>query len=66
MNVGYTLPRRWTSKAGIESLRIFFSATNLAFVSAHEGFDPRTNLTAMDGFGFPQQSSYTFGITLNL
>lgn len=66
VNVGYTLPRRWTSKAGIESLRIFFSATNLAFVSAHEGFDPRTNLTAMDGFGFPQQSSYTFGITLNL
>lgn len=66
VNVGYTLPRRWTSKAGIESLRIFFSATNLAFVSAHEGFDPRTNLTSMSAFGFPQQSSYTFGVTLNL
>ena len=42
INVGYTLPKRWTSKICIESLRVFFAADNLYFTSAHTGFDPRT------------------------
>jgi TonB-linked outer membrane protein, SusC/RagA family/TonB-dependent outer membrane receptor, SusC/RagA subfamily, signature region len=66
VNVGYTLPQRWTSKIGIESLRIFFAADNLYFTSKHSGFDPRTDYVGQDGFGFPQAKTFTFGITINL
>ncbi len=66
INVGYTLPKRWTSKIGLESLRVFFAADNVYFTSAHSGFDPRTGFTGQSGFGFPQARTYTFGVTLNL
>ena len=66
LNVGYTLPQKWTSKLSIESLRIFFNADNLCFVSAHDGFDPRMGFSGMDGFVFPQARTFTFGITLNM
>lgn len=66
INVGYTLPKRWTSKICIESLRVFFAADNLYFTSAHTGFDPRTAYTGQNAFGFPQAKTFTFGITMNL
>ncbi len=66
LNVGYTLPQKWMSKIGVQSLRVFFSADNLCFVSAHDGFDPRTGYTGQSGFGFPQAKTFTFGVTLNL
>ena len=66
LNVGYTLPKKWTSKLSIESLRIFFNADNLCFVSAHDGFDPRMGFSGMNGFVFPQARTFTFGITLNM
>ena len=66
INVGYTLPERWTSKICIESLRVFFAADNLYFTSAHTGFDPRTAYTGQNAFGFPQAKTFTFGITMNL
>ena len=66
INVGYTLPKRWTSKICIESLRVFFAADNLYFTSAHTGFDPRTAYAGQNAFGFPQAKTFTFGITMNL
>ena len=66
LNIGYTLPQKWTSKLSIESLRIFFNADNLCFVSAHDGFDPRMGFSSMNGFQFPQARTFTFGITLNM
>ena len=66
LNVGYTLPQKWTSKLSIESLRIFFNADNLCFVSAHDGFDPRMGFSGMSGFIFPQARTFTFGVTINM
>ena len=66
LNVGYTLPQKWTSKLSIESLRIFFNADNLCFVSAHDGFDPRMGFSGMNGFIFPQARTFTFGVTINM
>ena len=66
LEIGYTLPKRWTSKICIESLRVFFAADNLYFTSAHTGFDPRTAYAGQNAFGFPQAKTFTFGITMNL
>lgn len=66
LNVGYTLPQKWTSRIGVQSLRVFFNADNLCLITEHDGFDPRTSMTAHDGFGFPQARTFTFGVTLNM
>ncbi len=39
--VGYTFPKKWTSKIGIETLRIYGSADNVALFTARKGMDPR-------------------------
>ncbi len=41
ISVGYTLPKKWTSKIGLQKLRIYFAADNVAFWSKRKGFDPR-------------------------
>ncbi|MCD8296738.1 MAG: SusC/RagA family TonB-linked outer membrane protein, partial [Prevotella sp.] len=39
--VGYTFPKKWTSKIGIETLRIYGTADNVALFTARKGMDPR-------------------------
>lgn len=41
ITVGYTLPKKWTKKAQIEKVRIYFQGDNLALWSKRKGFDPR-------------------------
>lgn len=41
VNIGYTLPSKFTKKYNISSVRIYFSGENLGFISARRGFDPR-------------------------
>ena len=43
ISFGYTFPEKWTSQLGIQSLRIYLAADNVAFVSKRKGFDPRQN-----------------------
>jgi len=40
LQIGMTLPKEWTTVAGIERLRIYFSATNLITFTKYSGFDP--------------------------
>ena len=41
ITVGYTLPGKWTSKLGIESVRVYGSADNVALFAKRKGLDPR-------------------------
>ncbi|MCQ2342467.1 MAG: TonB-dependent receptor [Paludibacteraceae bacterium] len=40
LSVGYTLPRKWTVKAHIEKLRLYFSAQNVFTITKYSGNDP--------------------------
>ena len=64
--MGYTIPQSLTSKIGIESTRVYFSAENLFYVSARQGFDPRYNI---GGYTNPELYSpmrtCSFGIQLS-
>ena len=46
INVGYTLPSRWTKKMAINSLRVYMSAENVFYWSKRKGFDPRQSYDA--------------------
>ena len=41
INLGYTFPKAWTSKADISALRLYVSAENVFYWSKRKGFDPR-------------------------
>ena len=44
VTLGYTLPKKFTTKVGIEGLRVYVSGDNLAVVSARKGVDPRFSM----------------------
>lgn len=46
ITIGYTLPTKLTSKWGIESIRVYGVADNVALWSKRKGLDPRMSLTA--------------------
>ncbi|MCQ2347737.1 MAG: TonB-dependent receptor [Paludibacteraceae bacterium] len=40
LSLGYTLPTKWTTKAHIEKLRLYFSAQNVFTITKYSGNDP--------------------------
>ncbi len=44
ITLGYTLPKTWSAKLGIQSARIYFACDNVWFVSKRKGYDPRTSM----------------------
>ncbi|MDE6623583.1 MAG: TonB-dependent receptor [Alistipes sp.] len=56
VTVGYTLPKKWTDKIGLGSLRIYFSGDNLAVFSKRQGLDPRI---ALHGASTADNTSYS-------
>ena len=44
ITLGYTLPGKWTAKLGIESVRVYGAAENVALWSKRKGLDPRMAL----------------------
>ena len=45
INLGYTLPAKWTKKVSVNSLRFYVSAENVVYWSKRKGFDPRQSYT---------------------
>jgi TonB-linked SusC/RagA family outer membrane protein len=41
ITLGYTLPKKWTSKLKLDAVRIYGTADNVALFSARKGLDPR-------------------------
>ena len=64
LTVGYTLPRQWTRKALIESLRIYFTGENLFTWSGirSDYIDPEMAATNGNLRLYPWQRTYMFGV----
>jgi TonB-linked SusC/RagA family outer membrane protein len=62
VEVGYTFPHRWTSRAGIERVRVYFHGTNLAVLSKFKLWDPEG---FSDGSSYPPQKKYNLGLSFN-
>lgn len=48
INLGWTLPRIWTRKAGIDKVRVYVSADNVALWSKRQGLDPRQTMAGTE------------------
>ncbi len=69
--LGYTLPKRISQKASVESFRLYVQATNILTFTEYSGLDPETstNFSTNTGFGEdfngnPQQRVISFGLSV--
>lgn len=68
LTFGYTLPKRWTGKAGMQSVRVYVSCENLfTITSLSKIFDPENlgSLYGSAGKTYPLQSTVSFGLNVN-
>lgn len=71
ISFGYTLPRRLTSKAGIETLKFYTNLQNVFTFTKYSGYDPEVGsnnqdalMTGIDNARYPSPRIYTFGLNL--
>ncbi len=65
IQLGYTLPEKWTSQLRISRARLYFSADNVFTLTNYfYGYDPE--VTVSNGGYYPQVKTYTIGVNLNL
>ena len=67
LTVGYTLPKKWTAKAGIQALRLYFSGENLAYICPgikSVYIDPEQAQTGTTLRQYPWRKTCYFGIDI--
>lgn len=64
LQIGYTFPKSFTQKIGIENVRIYASGQNLFLWSGYyKGWDPENEMTRQENTSFyPLNSTYSFGL----
>lgn len=64
VTLGYTLPKIWLQKAGIEKLRIYVTGDNLWLQSKRKGLDPRMYFSGDTKLGYSAVRTYSLGLNL--
>lgn len=75
LTVGYTFPKNWMKKIGLENARVYFTGSNLFCLSGYSGIDPDVNTNSdaggngfptpnFDYQSYPKARTYTFGVNL--
>lgn len=63
LEFGYSLPEKLSEKVKLTKIRLYLSGTNLLTISQFKLWDPEM---AGNGFGYPIQKVYNFGIQVSL
>jgi len=64
ISLSYSFMQPWVKRANIESLKVFFTAKNLATFTNWEGIDPETGATYLSGV-LPVVSTYSIGANIS-
>ena len=65
LTFGFTVPKDWTRKIGIENVRWYASANNLWTWAAYDYYDPEAVSGGTAIWGTPPLKTVTFGINVN-
>ena len=72
ISLGYTFPKKWMSKCGVENLRVYCNIQNLLTITGYDGYDPEIGVSTMSpnvygvDFGrYPSPTTYSFGLNLS-
>ncbi|OJU53873.1 MAG: hypothetical protein BGN96_08840 [Bacteroidales bacterium 45-6] len=71
LTLGYTLPKKLTSKLKIDKVRIYATGTNLFTLTSYPGFDPEVNYydsnssrQGVDFGSYPNSRTFTAGVNV--
>jgi len=64
LTLGYTLPKKYSKKAYIERVRVYFSANNLLTLTKYTGYDPEVG-GGVDYGNYPQSRTFMFGLNID-
>lgn len=62
ITLGYTFKKDWVKKLGLQELRIYGAAENVALWSARKGLDPRQSFTASENSTYSPSRTISGGI----
>ena len=70
--LGYTVPKKFLSRFGLENLRVYCNIQNLATFTSYSGYDPEIGVSTMgpnvygvDYGRYPSPTTYSFGLNLS-
>lgn len=64
MTFGFTFPKEWMRKAGIETLRLYVAGNNLWTWARYDYYDPEAVQAGSAIWGTPPLKTVTFGLNL--
>lgn len=65
ITIGYNFPSKWTKKIGIDGVRIYGAAENVALWSRRKGLDPRQGFTSSNNYTYSPIRAISGGIRVN-
>lgn len=65
ITLAYSLPKAWMQKIGIEGMKVFASADNVALFTHLNGMDPQYNFTGGTNYDYSPNKTYTIGLEVN-
>lgn len=65
ITLGFTVPKKWTEKAGINNVRLYAAASNLWTWAAYDYYDPEAVRAGSAIWGTPPLKTITFGFNIN-
>ena len=65
ITLGYTLPKPWMQKIGMNSIRVFGSADNVALFTHLKGINPQYNFSGSTDYVYTPTRTYSVGVEIN-
>ncbi|MEM1327070.1 MAG: TonB-dependent receptor [Bacteroidota bacterium] len=72
VNLGYTVPRKWLERVGLQQVRMYVSGQNLKTWTDYSGYDPEVGsfnqnplINGVENGRYPISKSYTFGLNVS-
>ena len=74
ITLGYTVPKKWINKVGIENVRVYCNIQNLLTITGYDGYDPEVGASTADSNGYvygldngryPSPTVYSFGLNMS-
>jgi len=70
LSLGYTLPKAWTQRIGINNMRVYATGYNLFCITGYSGQDPEVSTSTnnlcpgIDCSAYPKSRTYIFGLNV--
>jgi hypothetical protein len=65
LQIGYSFPKKWINRIGLERVRVYGSVSNLFTLTQYNGYDPEL-IGGVDKGVYPQAKNFIIGLNVGL